>query len=70
MELDGTGTALPELIACPEPATGTAAGPDRVRRSLGFIEDAVRDRVLPRYANTHTESSGTGRVVFMGPGGR
>ncbi|MDA8320979.1 MAG: aminotransferase class V-fold PLP-dependent enzyme, partial [Actinomycetota bacterium] len=29
-------------------------------RSLGFIEDFIRDQVLPRYANTHTESSGTG----------
>jgi selenocysteine lyase/cysteine desulfurase len=29
-------------------------------RSLAFIEDAIRDHVLPRYANTHTESSGTG----------
>lgn len=29
-------------------------------RSLAFIEDFVRDEVLPRYANTHTESSGTG----------
>src|SRR5215471_10057662 len=29
-------------------------------RSLDFIEDAVRAHVLPRYANTHTESSGTG----------
>lgn len=29
-------------------------------RSLDFIEDFVRDQVLPRYANTHTESSGTG----------
>ncbi|MET0780236.1 MAG: aminotransferase class V-fold PLP-dependent enzyme [Microbacterium sp.] len=29
-------------------------------RSLGFIEDFVRDEVLPRYANTHTEASGTG----------
>ncbi|CAN5596451.1 aminotransferase class V-fold PLP-dependent enzyme [soil metagenome] len=29
-------------------------------RSLGFIEQFVRDEVLPRYANTHTESSGTG----------
>lgn len=29
-------------------------------RSLDFIEDFVRDEVLPRYANTHTESSGTG----------
>jgi selenocysteine lyase/cysteine desulfurase len=29
-------------------------------RSLAFIEDFIRDRVLPTYANTHTESSGTG----------
>jgi selenocysteine lyase/cysteine desulfurase len=29
-------------------------------RSLDFIEDFVRDAVLPGYANTHTESSGTG----------
>jgi selenocysteine lyase/cysteine desulfurase len=29
-------------------------------RALAFIEDFIRDEVLPRYANTHTESSGTG----------
>ena len=29
-------------------------------RSLRFIEDFIRDEVLPLYANTHTESSGTG----------
>lgn len=29
-------------------------------RSLGFVEDFIRDEVMPRYANTHTESSGTG----------
>ncbi|WP_395659862.1 aminotransferase class V-fold PLP-dependent enzyme [Nocardioides sp.] len=29
-------------------------------RALSFIEDFVRDQVLPSYANTHTESSGTG----------
>ncbi len=29
-------------------------------RALDFIEDFVRGEVLPRYANTHTESSGTG----------
>ena len=29
-------------------------------RSLDFIEDTIREQVLPRYANTHTESSGTG----------
>ncbi len=29
-------------------------------RSLAFIEDFVRNEVMPLYANTHTESSGTG----------
>ncbi|GMR02212.1 MAG: aminotransferase class V-fold PLP-dependent enzyme [Acidimicrobiia bacterium] len=29
-------------------------------RCLGFIEDYIRDVVMPLYANTHTESSGTG----------
>ena len=29
-------------------------------RALSFIENFIRDEVLPRYANTHTESSGTG----------
>src|SRR5919107_4983278 len=29
-------------------------------RSLAFIEDYIRDAVLPLYGNTHTESSGTG----------
>jgi selenocysteine lyase/cysteine desulfurase len=30
-------------------------------RSLAFIEDYLRDQVMPLYANTHSESSGTGR---------
>ncbi len=30
-------------------------------RSLAFIEDFIRGEVLPLYANTHTETSGTGR---------
>jgi selenocysteine lyase/cysteine desulfurase len=30
-------------------------------RSLSFIEDFIRDEVMPFYANTHTETSGTGR---------
>lgn len=30
-------------------------------RSLTFVEDYIRTIVLPLYANTHTESSGTGR---------
>ncbi len=49
-------------------------------RSLSFIEDYIRDQVLPLYANTHTESSGTGlqttrfreearRLVLEGVGG-
>src|SRR5260221_3422610 len=29
-------------------------------RALTFIEDFIRQAVLPLYANTHTESSGTG----------
>lgn len=29
-------------------------------RSISFIEDFIRETVLPLYANTHTESSGTG----------
>ena len=29
-------------------------------RALDFIEDFIRHEVLPRYANTHTEASGTG----------
>jgi selenocysteine lyase/cysteine desulfurase len=30
-------------------------------RSLSFIEDYIQEVVLPLYANTHTEASGTGR---------
>jgi selenocysteine lyase/cysteine desulfurase len=30
-------------------------------RSLMFIEDFIREQVMPLYANTHTETSGTGR---------
>src|SRR5437764_1181228 len=30
-------------------------------RALSFIEDYIRDQVLPLYGNTHTEASATGR---------
>ncbi|HAN32592.1 MAG TPA: aminotransferase [Myxococcales bacterium] len=30
-------------------------------RSLSFVEEFIQDEVMPRYANTHTETSGTGR---------
>jgi selenocysteine lyase/cysteine desulfurase len=33
-------------------------------RSLSFIEDFIRHEVLPLYANTHTESSATGRQTM------
>src|SRR5215831_20177287 len=32
-------------------------------RSLTFVEDFIRDHVLPLYANTHTEASATGRQM-------
>lgn len=34
-------------------------------RSLTFIEDFVRDEVMPLYANTHTESSSSGRQTTL-----
>jgi selenocysteine lyase/cysteine desulfurase len=37
-------------------ADATASG-----RALAFIEDLIREQVLPTYANTHTEASATGR---------
>ena len=33
-------------------------------RSLRFVEDFIRNEVLPLYANTHTESSATGRQTM------
>jgi selenocysteine lyase/cysteine desulfurase len=50
-------------------AVETPFGPRRVvyadytasGRALSFIEDHLREAVLPLYANTHTETSGTGR---------
>jgi selenocysteine lyase/cysteine desulfurase len=37
-------------------ADATASG-----RALSFVEDFIRDQVLPMYGNTHTEASATGR---------
>jgi selenocysteine lyase/cysteine desulfurase len=65
-------TALIELIRASVIGDDEAvAGPFGIRRvtyadytasgrALTFIEDYLREAVLPLYANTHTESSGTG----------
>ncbi|HVM63426.1 MAG TPA: aminotransferase class V-fold PLP-dependent enzyme, partial [Acidimicrobiales bacterium] len=88
----GDARALVDLVRASVVGEDEAvAGPFGVRRvtyadytasgrSLSFIEDYIRDAVLPLYANTHTESSGTGlqttrfreearRLVLEGVGG-
>ncbi|HEX5466522.1 MAG TPA: aminotransferase class V-fold PLP-dependent enzyme [Candidatus Limnocylindrales bacterium] len=52
---DGEAVAGPFGVRRVTYADYTASG-----RSLGFIEDYLREAVLPLYANTHSESSGTG----------
>jgi selenocysteine lyase/cysteine desulfurase len=67
----GAATLLEAIRASVIGDDEAVAGPFGVRRvtyadytasgrSLSFIEDYIRDAVLPLYANTHTESSGTG----------
>lgn len=34
-------------------------------RNLGFVEDFIRDKVMPNYANTHSESSFTGKQMTL-----
>ncbi|MDQ6771435.1 MAG: aminotransferase class V-fold PLP-dependent enzyme [Candidatus Dormibacteraeota bacterium] len=60
--------AIRESVIGEDEAVMGPFGPRRVTyadytasgRALTFIEDYVREAVLPLYANTHTESSGTG----------
>ncbi|MFO1302075.1 MAG: aminotransferase class V-fold PLP-dependent enzyme, partial [Burkholderiaceae bacterium] len=71
MEPDGAEALIETIRAAVIGADEAVPGPFGLRRvtyadytasgrSLAFIEDYLRDAVLPLYANTHTESSGTG----------
>ena len=62
-------TLIRDSVIGRDDVVGGPFGPRRVTyadytasgRSLSFVEEFIRDQVLPLYANTHTESSGTGR---------
>ncbi|WP_426512114.1 aminotransferase class V-fold PLP-dependent enzyme [Dactylosporangium sp. McL0621] len=53
---DGIGVPGPFGVRPLVYADHTASG-----RVLGFVEDHIREHVMPWYANTHTEASATGR---------
>ncbi|GAA3455821.1 aminotransferase class V-fold PLP-dependent enzyme [Dactylosporangium matsuzakiense] len=53
---DGAGVPGPFGVRPLVYADHTASG-----RVLGFVEDHIREHVMPWYANTHTEASATGR---------
>ncbi len=87
----GSGALIERIRASVIGDDEAVAGPYGIRRvtyadytasgrSLSFLEDYIREAVLPLYANTHTESSGTGlqttrfreearRLVLEGTGG-